>query len=160
MTGQMLRIRRYKADDRQPVWRLHNVALHAVDAHGGSGPWDDDLHQIEAIYFDEGGEFLVGTYHGQIVAMGALKRTSPEQAEIKRMRVDPAFQQCGFGQAILTALERRAVELGYTTLHLDTTVQQEAARHLYVKNGYGEVRHVRMGRFECIFYEKSGLTQC
>ncbi len=145
------------AADREPVWRLHNVALSTTDAHVGNGPWDDDLHQVEALYLDDGGEFLVGVYSGRVVAMGALKRTSPERAEIKRMRVDPAFQRRGFGRAILEALERRAVELGYTTLHLDTTVHQKAARRLYVENGYREVRHGRMGPFECVFYEKRDL---
>ena len=40
----------------------------------GNGPWDDDLHHIEAEYIDTGGEFSVGIIDGRIVAMGALKR--------------------------------------------------------------------------------------
>ena len=154
---EALHIRRYQPTDYEAVWRLHTVALHATGACAGHGPWDDDLHKIEAVYLDKGGEFLVGVYHGQIVAMGTLKKTSPERAEIKRMRVSPAFQHRGFGQAILAALERRAVELGCAELHLDTTVQQKAAQELYIKNGYRKVRRARMGRFECIFYEKNDL---
>ncbi len=53
--------------------------------------------------------------------MGALRRTTNEWAEIKRMRVHPDFQRRGFGQMILEALEARAVALGYAALHLDTT---------------------------------------
>ena len=156
-TDETLHIRRYQPSDYEAVWRLHNVALHAAGAHAGSGPWDDDLHQIEAVYLDNGGEFLVGINRGRIVAMGALKRISSKHAEIRRMRVDPAFQRRGFGQAILTALERCAVELGYRALHLDTTVQQKAARELYLKNGYREKGCFRMGRFQCILYEKDDL---
>ncbi len=73
------------------------------------------------------------------------------------MRIAPAFQRRGFGQAILTALERRAVELGYKTLHLDTTVLQKAAQGLYIKNGYSEASRAKVGPFECIFYEKIRL---
>ncbi len=154
---ETLHIRRYQPTDYEAVWQLHTVALQATGSYAGSGPWDEDLRQIEAVYLDDGGEFLVGVHRGRIVAMGALKKTSPKRAEIKRMRVNPAFQRGGFGQAILSALEQRAVELGYTTLHLDATVQQKAAQGLYIKNGYRETHRDRMGRFEFIFYEKSDL---
>jgi GNAT superfamily N-acetyltransferase len=154
-TDETLHIRRYEPTDNEAVWRLHHVALHDAEAHAGSEEWDEDLHNIESVYLHNDGEFLVGTYRGEIVAMGALRKTTPERAEIKRMRVAPAFQRRGFGQAILAALEQRASELGYRELHLDTTIQQEAARGLYVKNGYRESRRARVGPFECIFYEKN-----
>ncbi len=157
----MLRIRQYQASDHDAVWSLHNRALQAIHAHAGNGPWDDDLHQIETAYLRSGGEFLVGTWDGQLVAMGAVKRLTRERAEIKRMRVDPAYQRRGFGQALLTALERRAVELGYTMLQLDTIVQQEAAQRLYAKNGFREVRRSVTGTWECIVYEKPlGTRAC
>ena len=151
----MLEIRRYRPSDYDAVWELHNVALHAVNAHAGNGPWDDDLHQIERVYLANDGEFLVGILNGQLVAMGALRQTTPGCAEIKRMRVSPAYQRRGFGQAMLIALEGRAVELGCSIVHLDTTVQQEAARRLYEKNGFSEVHRTVVGGWECIFYEKS-----
>lgn len=154
----VLHIRGYRAADCEPVWRLHNVGLHAAGAHGGNGPWDDDLRRIEVVYLDDGGEFLVGVCHGRIVAMGALRKTSLERAEIKRMRVEPGLQRRGFGQTILTALDRRAAELGYATLHLDTAVYLEAARGLYEKNGYQEVRRDKVGPFDSVFYEKSDLA--
>jgi len=90
--------------------------------------------------------------------MGALKRTSGLRAEIKRMRVRPECWRWGHGQAMLWALERRAAGLGYSTLHLDTTVGQTAARRLYEKNGFREVGRARSGGFECVFYEK-GLAK-
>ena len=56
------------------------------------------------------------------------------------------------------ALERRAAELGYETLHLDTAVQQKTARQLSESNGYREVRRGRNGVIDCVFYEKSDLA--
>ena len=41
-----LHIRAYAPEDYDAVWALHNLALDAVDAHGGNGPWDDDLHRV------------------------------------------------------------------------------------------------------------------
>ena len=98
----MMEVRRYRASDHDAVWDLHNLALNEVGAHAGSGPWDDDLHRIEAEYLDAGGEFYVGTIDGRIVAMGALKRLTDARAEICRMRVHPDHQRRGLGTRILS----------------------------------------------------------
>lgn len=150
----MLLIRRYEEADRDDVWALHNRALAVSGAHAGNGPWDDDLHNVAAVYLATGGEFLVGLLDGRLVAMGALRRTAPDRAEIKRMRVDPAFQRRGFGGAILAALERRAAVLGCPFLHLDTTVIQTAAQRFYLAHGYREVGRSVVGGFDTILYEK------
>jgi GNAT superfamily N-acetyltransferase len=153
-----LHIRRYEPGDKRAVRRLHDDALNEVGAHLGSGPWDDDLEEIEGVYLESGGEFLVGILEGEVVAMGAIKRVSPDVAEVKRMRVRPGLQGRGYGQAMLDALHRRAVGLGYSTLHLDTTVQQRVARRLYLKNGYREVGRGSIGPFDCIFYERGTVA--
>ena len=146
-------IRRYEPGDQEAVWNLHNDALHEVGAHLGSGDWYDDLHSIESVYLEDGGEFLVGVQDGHIVAMGALWRSAGDRAGITRMRVAPGLQGRGIGQTLLDALHRRAAELGYATLHLDTSVHQTAARRLYEKNGYREVGRGSIGPFDCVYYE-------
>ena len=158
MTDGKLCIRRYRADDRESVWRLHDVAMRESGIHLGEGPWYDDLHEIENVYLRDGGAFLVGTVGDEVVAMGAVKRTGDDQAEIKYMRVDPRSQRRGFGRIMLSALERRAAELGYGTLHLDTAVWQKAARRLYERAGYRELRRDKKGPIDCVFYEKSILA--
>ncbi|MDQ3864145.1 MAG: hypothetical protein M3317_11730 [Actinomycetota bacterium] len=44
---------------------------------------------------------------------------------------------------------------GDEDLHLDTTVQQLAAQHLYLKNGYRGAGRSSVRPFDCIFYEES-----
>ncbi|HEV2093345.1 MAG TPA: GNAT family N-acetyltransferase [Rubrobacter sp.] len=150
-------LRRYEPGDREAVRRLHDEALNDVGAHLGDGPWDGDLDAVESVYLQDGGEFLVGVLEASVVAMGALRRDSEGRAWITRMRVCPRLQGRGVGQTLLDALHRRAAELGYGTLHLDTTVQQTAARRLYEKNGYRETGRGMVGPFECLYYErKSG----
>ena len=153
-----MHIRRYRPSDKRAVRRLHDDALNEVGAHVGAGPWDDDLDDIEGVYLDSGGEFLVGILEGEVVAMGAIRRVSPDAAEVKRMRVRPGLQGRGYGQTLLDALHRRAANLDYTTLHLDTTVQQRAARHLYTKNGYREAGRGKVGPFDCVFYERHDVA--
>lgn len=149
-----LNIRRYELRERNMVWDLHIRALRAAGAYIGSGPWDNDLQDVEGAYIRSGGEFLVGTIDEQIVAMGALKKMTLARAEIKRMRVEPWFHRRGFGQEMLSRLELRARELGFSELQLDTMVVQIAAQGLYVKNGFQEFKRMPLGGHECIFFEK------
>lgn len=150
----MLTIRRYTATDQQAVEHLHVFVIQQTGAYLGRGPWDDDIYAIEATYLNNSGEFLIGEYAGQVVAMGALRRTSATRAEIKRMRVHPSYQGRGIGQRILDELEARARTLGYTTLHLDTSTLQIAAQKLYEKNGFHEVGREPLRHIEIILYEK------
>jgi ribosomal protein S18 acetylase RimI-like enzyme len=149
----MITIRRYEEADHEAVWRLHKLALQESGAIVESGPWDDDLHQVEETYIKCGGEFLVGVSDGQIVAMGALAIVDGT-AEVKRMRVHPEHQRHGYGQQILRQLEQRARALGYRTIHLETTAQQHSAQHFYVQNGYTEIKRTQWRHFVVIRYDK------
>ena len=84
---RVLEIRRYTDADHDDVWNLHILGLQQVGAYLGNGPWDDDLHNIECVYLNNRGEFLVGVYEGRLIAMGALRKITDELAEIKRIRV-------------------------------------------------------------------------
>lgn len=135
----MFTLRRYVPADQEAVEQLHVTGMRQTGAYLGRGPWDDDVYAIEEAYLKNGGEFLIGECDGLFAAMGALKRTSPERAEIKRMRVVAEYQGRGYGQRLLEALEARARVLGYQVLHLDTSILQLPAQKLYEKNGFCEV---------------------
>ena len=150
----MFVLRRYTPADQEAVEYLHVFAIQQVGAYLGRGPWDDDVYAIEEEYFANQGEFLIGEYDGVIVAMGALRRTTLERAEIKRMRVHSDYQGRGFGQIILSELEASARVMGYKTLHLDTSILQIPAQKLYEKNGFHEVGRDIYHKLEVILYEK------
>jgi ribosomal protein S18 acetylase RimI-like enzyme len=150
----MFTLRRYTPADQETVEYLHVHAIQQAGAYLGRGPWDDDVYTIEETYLNNQGEFLIGEWDGIFVAMGALRRTSSERAEIKRMRVHPDYQGRGLGQIILSELEAHACAMGYTTLHLDTSVVQVPARKLYEKNGFREVGRDTYQDLEVILYEK------
>jgi ribosomal protein S18 acetylase RimI-like enzyme len=150
----MLEFRRFREADATAVVQLHDLALTEVGAHVRDGSWDADLSVIPAAYLEAGGEFLVGEVDGELVAMGALRRVSSASAQITRMRVHPRWQRRGFGRALLERLEDRARELGFTTVRLDTTVQQHAARALYEGAGYRMVGTGHEHGYEVVYYEK------
>ena len=150
----MFTLRRYQPSDMEAVEYLHVYAIQQAGAYLGRGPWDDDVYAIEEAYLNNQGEFLIGEWDGNVVAMGALRRTSSERAEIKRMRVHPDYQGRGFGQLILNELIARAYTLGYKTLHLDTSILQVPAQKLYEKNGFRRVGGDTYQNLEVILYEK------
>lgn len=150
----MFTLRRYTTGDLAAVEYLHVFAIQQAGAYLGRGYWDDDVYAIEKVYLNNQGEFLLGEWDGLFVAMGGFRRTAPERAEIKRMRVHPDYQGRGFGQIMLDELEYRARAMGYKTLHLDTSVLQIPAQKLYEKNGFREVGRDFYSQLEVILYEK------
>jgi ribosomal protein S18 acetylase RimI-like enzyme len=151
--GGRLQLRRYLPEDHDVVVELHQLALRDTGAFADRGAWDADLDEIEATYLEDG-EFLVGLLEGRLVAMGALKRLTPDRAEIMRMRVHPDDQRHGIGEALLHSLEEAAARFGVLTLVLDTTSVQVAALAFYAKNGYRETGRRRQGPFEIVAFEK------
>jgi GNAT superfamily N-acetyltransferase len=117
-------LRSFCDGDAEAVWRLHNVALEKAGVHGGHGPWENDLRDIRATYLHSDGDFLVGFANGNLVAMGGLLRHSPDEAEIKRMRVHPEFQRQGFGRLLLERLETTSAR---ARLPLDPSRHHRAA---------------------------------
>jgi ribosomal protein S18 acetylase RimI-like enzyme len=105
---------------------------------------------------NDDGDFFVGTDKNDlVVAMGGLKRLSVERAEIKRLRIHPGYQRRGYGQQLLTRLESRAVELGFSSLYLDTLTNQDGAQLLFRKNGYEPKGNAVIDGFNVNQFEKS-----
>lgn len=147
--------RGYKEDDFEQVWNLHERALTEVGAFiAGHGIWDEDLKNIPAVYDEAGGVFVIAEAEGRVVGMGALRRVNNDTAEIKRMRVQPELQGKGLGTRMLKLLESKAKELGYKRLILDTSLQQQAALHIYTKHGYKEYKRGELGGLTTVWMEK------
>lgn len=146
-------IRRYQAQDNEEIKALHFAGL----AQSGGSPdpyYDNDLDNIEAIYINNSGDFLVGTEGDEIVAMGALKKKTATCGEIKRIRVNRYHQRRGYARTILLKLADIAKTLGYKELCLDTTVDNNAARQFFEKCGFVETHRGKVGIYDMVFYEK------
>ncbi|HZZ71043.1 MAG TPA: GNAT family N-acetyltransferase [Pirellulales bacterium] len=147
-------IRRYRPEDQAEVMQLHILPMLQVGAYKGEGPWDDDLRQIEKVYCNPYGDFLVGLLHGRMVVMGALRKTGSGRCEIRRVRVHPDFQRQGLGRKIINRLEGHARQLGYHTVHLQTQEIQHAAREFYRRLGYRETRRKVLDGRDYVEFEK------
>jgi len=122
-----MQIRRYQGSDHDQVLCLHRVALAAIGADAGPGPWDDDLEQIEQSYLTVRGDFLVGILDDRVAAMGALRHIDQQTAELKRMRVSPSLNNKGSVAGSCTPWKPAPGNFGYIAVVLDTNDQQTAA---------------------------------
>jgi ribosomal protein S18 acetylase RimI-like enzyme len=136
------------------VLLLHKTAMEKVGAYKGDGPWDDDLRDINKHYLESNGEFLIVLDDDKIVGMGAFRKISSNDAEIKRMRVAPECQGQGVGKMVLTKLIESAINKGYSTLILETSDKQIAANALYRNYGFVGIKQEIINGYNCSWYEK------
>ncbi|GLR91091.1 GNAT family N-acetyltransferase [Bradyrhizobium iriomotense] len=146
--------RRFELGDADDVWHLHRAASEAGGVRGPEGAWEDDLRNISEVYIKPGGDFLLAHIGSRLVAMGGLKPVDADVAQLKRMRVDPAFRRRGFGRRLLRELESRAVARGVKWIVLDTTSIQLGAQRLYETADYVRCREGTLHGYAVIFYEK------
>ena len=83
-----------------------------------------------------GGVYLLAWEGERCVASGALRPIDARTVEIRRMFVTAGRRRQGLASAMLAALERHAVELGYTQLRLETGDRQPHAIALYAGRGF------------------------
>jgi GNAT superfamily N-acetyltransferase len=101
-----------------------------------------------------GGAFIVGYDDDTAVCCGGIKRLPDGACEIKRMFV--VGEACGHGVAreLLTELERRARELGYSVARLDTGPRQPRAQGMYERAGYVAIENFNANPVASFFGEK------
>jgi ribosomal protein S18 acetylase RimI-like enzyme len=151
-----IRFRRYEPGDHDAVWSVFAACTRQLGFT--LGPWDDDMHNVVAVYNERGGEFIVGEHEGEIVAFAGLRWHSADRAEIRRVGVRPDMQRRGFARTMMQELEDRARGLGFSYLYLDTSISQIAAQKLYQACGYREVGHVDKSGVDCIVYYKQLIS--
>ncbi|WP_168123518.1 GNAT family N-acetyltransferase [Paenibacillus sp. HB172176] len=151
----MLKLRQYSTIDHDYVWRVHLLVISKAGVEPTHQHYHDIFH-IDEQYLQNGGDFLVGTDNdGQVIAIGGLKKLGEGKAEIKRLRVHPDYQKRGYGQLMLSRLEERATELGFTHIYLDALRNQEHAHKLFEKNGYARNGSSIIDGFDVLLFEKN-----
>ena len=73
------------------------------------------------------------------VACAAIKEYAPDTAEIKRVFTKPVCRGQGVAAAVISALEQRAKQQGYTRLVLETGITMLPAQRLYHRLGFHQI---------------------
>lgn len=108
-----------------------SAALAALTGASGNASFDAaDVRTARAC-------FVLAYADGVAVGCGALRPLSRDVAELKRMYARPG--SAGVGSALLTHLESRASNLGYTQIWLETRKVNARAVRFYERRGYRRI---------------------
>ena len=124
------------------VWhrarQAHNAGLLA--AYFDDAGWQAELDGLPGAYAaDAGGALLLASLDGAAVGCVALRRLDDASCEMKRMYVDDTGRGQGVGRVLGEAVVGRARALAYSSIYLDTSVEQHEAIGLYRSLGFEEV---------------------
>jgi GNAT superfamily N-acetyltransferase len=101
------------------------------------------------------GSFTLNQHQDPEYADVPWRVTAQPVAVVHRLMVHPSAQRRGLGRFLMRFAERRAGELGFRALRLDTLLANQRALALYRNLGYAEPGQVRFrkGLFAC--FEKA-----
>jgi putative acetyltransferase len=117
----------------------------------------EELSQLQEMYAPEHGGIILCEEAGVAIGCVALRRISPQIAELKRMYLRPEARGRGYGKPLLEAALALAVSLHYTSVRLDTLQRLEAALQVYRKNGFYEIPAYYFNPLEQVVYMQKDL---
>ena len=97
----------------------------------GLGQIDKLIAELPGAYGPPRGEIILAFAQEEVVACGALRELEPKVGEIKRVYVRADHRGPGFGPRLTRALLRRARELEYERVRVDTLPTMAAAIQFY-----------------------------
>jgi GNAT superfamily N-acetyltransferase len=156
-----MRIVRYGPEHQEPMLALHRSEKLDLEARLGydiavsDDEEEADLRNIELLYLQPGGEFLIGLTEGVVMAMGGFQRLSDDSAELRRMRIRKDLQDNGYGGQLLRELERIAFQAGISRLSFETARARPLTLEFYHKHGYHETGTGWYGNVETVHFSKT-----
>jgi putative acetyltransferase len=131
-------LRRAKHVDEKAVLDLVKKVLAGYGLKINSAETDKDLSDLDKYYFNENGYFAVIELDGSIVGSYGLCRISDSACELRKMYLLLEHQGKGFGKMMMEDALKKAKELGYCEIILETNKKLDKAIHLYFKYGFKE----------------------
>jgi epoxyqueuosine reductase len=99
--------------------------------------FEQELADLPGRYAPPSGRMLLARCGGAFVGCVALRQIGDGLCEMKRLFVQPAFQDQGIGKALAQAIIEEARRIGYKRMRLDTIL--EPAKSLYRSLGFREI---------------------
>ena len=124
-------------------------ALESITGNSGRSSFNtSDIFGQRAIFV------LAYNENGEAVGCGAIRPIDDKTAEVKRMYAKE--KGVGIGTKVLSHLEAKAQELGYTALRLETRLINQRAVAFYENRGYYRIPNYGkyVNRPEAVCFEK------
>ncbi len=149
-------IRQWRFQDRSGTTAIISSILAEYGLDWEPDGADRDVLDIEAYYFDRGGDFWVIEDRGQLIGTGAYYPCDrgEKAVEIRKMYLLPTARGQGLGRYLLGQLERVIAKRGYTEIWIETASILKGAVQLYELNGYQPVTDVPTTRGDRVYLKK------
>ena len=132
-------VRTFEPSDQAAVERLYTKGMLAGQiAANDTGADIDNIG--EAYLSAEESHFWVALVHGQVVGMIGVAREEGHTAEVRRLRVDPAFQGTDVAEVLVQTALAHCKRHAYLKIRLDTRFDTSAAVDLFDRFGFQHVR--------------------
>ncbi len=119
----------------------------------------EELQSLPGEYSPPAGSLLLAVSREGAAGCIALRRIDNSICEMKRLYVRPAFRGRGVGQELCRRIIATGLELGYSSMRLDTLASMSAARELYCSLGFREIEPYRYNPIEgAVFMELRLVT--
>ena len=131
-----------------------NLKAHGLDIPG-TVYFDEALDHLSDFYAPLNRAYYVLLSEG-IVAGGiglAEFNGFPGCCELQKLYLDDPFKGHGLGYEMIAFIEKKAIEMGYKQIYLETHTNLQTAIHIYEKSGYTQIKkpdcvvHGAMNRF-------------
>ena len=134
-----------------------NLKAHALDIPG-TVYFDDNLNHLSDFYRAGGKNrfyYILLNDADEIIGGVGLAEFEPFEdcAELQKLYLTDSTKGHGLGYELIRLIEKKAKELGYKRMYLETHDNLQAAIHEYVKSGFYEIEkpeavvHATMNRF-------------
>jgi putative acetyltransferase len=132
--------KRVMAEVCNEIWKIKPTVDELEAAFNENGEFDD-LNNLQSIYFDNNGTFMVLVDDQRIVGTGGIKRLEEEVCELKKMWIMRDYRAQGWGVKIAQELLKSATERGYKKVRLELydPPKQQRAIAFYRELGFYEI---------------------
>jgi len=102
--------------------------------------FETELATLPGAYAEPFGCILLARQVRDFIGCGALRPIEGDICEMKRLFVIPGYRKQGLGRILAEHLIRKAGDMGYARLRLDTTASMPAANALYLALGFRPIQ--------------------
>lgn len=101
--------------------------------------FDKELEEISVQYNKPYGALILIKHNEQFIGCAGIRKLNNGIAELKRMFIGPAERGTGLGKELMLYVLKKARELGYIYIRLDTMKSMKAAINIYKECGFHEI---------------------